>query len=60
VRWTELRHPVAVKVSYLKPGASLRPAPGEPWHPGRQRKLVRLSPYVGEATALAGIQGLRL
>jgi hypothetical protein len=60
VRWTELRHPVAVKVSYLKPGAALRPAPGEPWHPGRQRKLVRLSPYVGEATALAGIQGLRL
>jgi hypothetical protein len=59
-RWTELRHPIAIKVSYLKPGAPLRPAPGEPWHPERQRKLVRLSPYVGEATPLAGIQGLRI
>jgi hypothetical protein len=59
-RWTELRHPVAIKVSYLQRGAPLRPAPGEPWHPDRQRKLVRLSPYVGEATPVAGIQGLRI
>ena len=59
-RWTELRHPVAIKVSYLKPGAPLRPAPGEPWHPDRQRKLVRLSPYGGEALPIAGIQGLRI
>jgi hypothetical protein len=59
-RWTELRHPIAIKVSYLKPGAPLRPAPGEPWHPDRQRRLVRLSPYLGEASPLAGIQGLRI
>ncbi len=59
-RWTELHHPIAIKVSYLQPGAPLRPAPGEPWHPDRQRKLVRLSPYVGETTAVAGIQGLRI
>jgi len=59
-RSIELRHPIAIKVSYMKPDAPLRPAPGEPWHPGRQRKLVRLSPYLGEATAVAGIQGLRI
>jgi hypothetical protein len=59
-RWSELLYPIAIKVSYLRPGAALQPAPGEPWHPERQRKLVRLSPYVGEATAIAGIKGLRI
>jgi hypothetical protein len=59
-RWTELRQPIAIKVNYLQHGAPLLPPPGEAWHPDRQRKVVRLSPYVGEATALAGIQGLRI
>ncbi len=58
--WYHLAHPVTVKVNYLKPGAPLCPPPGHPWHPVRQRKLVMLSPYRGEATRRDTLQSLRI
>jgi hypothetical protein len=58
--WYHLAHPVTIKVNYLKPGAPLCPPPGHPWHPVRQRKLVMLSPYRGEATRRDTLQSLRI
>ncbi|MGA2777323.1 MAG: hypothetical protein ABSF94_07175 [Steroidobacteraceae bacterium] len=58
--WTYLEHPIAIKINYLKPGAPLQPPPGTPWHPTRQRKIVMLSPYAGDAGPTAGPQGLRI
>ena len=46
VAWLYLVHHVAVKVHYIKSGATLHSV-GYPWHPSRPSKLVRLSPYRG-------------
>jgi hypothetical protein len=39
--WMNLVHPVGIKICYLKAGAPVREPPGFPWHPTRQRKLVK-------------------
>ena len=58
--WTHLAHPIAIKVNHVKAGAPLQAPPGNPWHPARQRRIVVLSPFVGEAKPIAGPQGLRI
>jgi len=51
--WLYLVHPVAVKVHYIKAGATLH-AVGHPWHPSRPGKIVKLSPYLGATEPDAG------
>lgn len=51
--WLYLAHPVAVKVHYIKAGATLHAA-GHPWHPSRPGKMERLSPYLGATEPNAG------
>jgi len=58
--WTHLVHPVAVKVCYLKHGAPVLAPPGAPWHPLRQRKIVKLSPYKGDAEPQVARRDLRI
>lgn len=58
--WTHLAHPVAVKVCYLKSGAPVRAPDGFPWHPTRQRKIVKISPYKGDAQPLVARRDLRI
>ncbi len=58
--WMNLVHPVAIKVCYLKAGAPIREPPGFPWHPARQRKIVKLSPYKGDAEPLVARRDLRI
>jgi hypothetical protein len=52
--WVYLVHPVAIKVNYLNAAAPLSHPEGYPWHPTRQRKIVRLSPYMGDSEPIAG------
>jgi hypothetical protein len=58
--WTCLVHPVAVKVCYIKTGAPVRAPEGHPWHPERQRKIVKLSPYEGDVQPLIARRDLRI
>ena len=58
--WIRLFHPIAVKVCYLKTGAPVRAPEGHPWHPTRQRKIVKLSPYKGDTQPLVARRDLRI
>ena len=58
--WTYLTHPVAIKVCYIKTGAPVHPPVGSPWHPLRQRKIVKLSPYKGDTQSTVARRDLRL
>jgi hypothetical protein len=58
--WMNLAHPVAIKICYLKAGAPLREPPGFPWHPTRQKKIVKLSPYKGDTELLVRRRDLRI
>jgi hypothetical protein len=58
--WTFLAHPVAIKICYLKSGAPVREPDGFPWHPMRQRKIVKLSPYKAETQPLVARRDLRI
>jgi hypothetical protein len=58
--WSHLAHPLAVKVCYLKSGAPVQPPDGYPWHPTRQRKIVKLSPLKGDAQPLVARRDLRI
>jgi hypothetical protein len=58
--WMNLVHPVGIKICYLKAGAPVREPPGFPWHPTRQRKLVKLSPYKGDTEPLVARRDLRI
>lgn len=51
--WLYLVHPVAVKVHYIRAGATLHPV-GHLWLPSRPSKIVRLSPYLGATEPDAG------
>jgi hypothetical protein len=52
--WVYLVDPIAIKVNYLRTGTPLSPPPGSAWHPTRQRKIVRLSPYQGDSEPIVG------
>ncbi len=58
--WMNLVHPVAIKICYLKAGAPVKEPPGFPWHPTRQKKIVKLSPYKGDAEPLVTRRDLRI
>jgi hypothetical protein len=58
--WTHLVHPIAIKVCYLRTGAPVRAPEGHPWHPLRQRKIVKLSPYKGDTQPLIARRDLRI
>lgn len=58
--WMCLVHPVAVKVCYLKAGMPVRAPEGFPWHPARQRKIVKLSPYKGDTQPIVARRDLRI
>lgn len=58
--WTHLAHPIAMKVCYLKSGAPVREPEGFPWHPHRQRKIVKLSPYKSDAQPRVARRDLRI
>jgi hypothetical protein len=58
--WMYLGHPVAVKVCYLKAGTPVRAPEGFPWHPTRQRKIVKLSPYKGDTQPIVARRDLRI
>jgi hypothetical protein len=55
--WLYLVHPIAVKVGYIKAGAPLHLV-GNPWHPSRPGKLIKLSPYKGATEPDAGPKAL--
>jgi hypothetical protein len=58
--WMHWAHPVAIKVCYIQPGAPVREPDGFPWHPTRQRKIVKLSPYKGDAEPRVARRDLRI
>jgi hypothetical protein len=58
--WTHRNPPVAVKICYLRPGAPVRAPDGFPWHPLRQRKIVKLSPYKGDTQPVVARRDLRI
>ena len=58
--WMNLVHPVGIKICYLKAGAPVREPPGFPWHPTRQKKIVKLSPYRGDTEPLVARRDLRM
>jgi hypothetical protein len=58
--WMHLVHPIGVKICYLKAGAPVREPPGFPWHPTRQKKIVKLSPYKGDTAPLVARRDLRI
>lgn len=58
--WTHLTHPVAIKICYLRTAAPVRAPDGFPWHPARQRKIVKLSPYEGDTQPLVARRDLRI
>jgi hypothetical protein len=58
--WTHLVHPVGIKICYLKAGAPVREPPGFPWHPTRQKKIVKLSPYKGDTAPWVARRDLRI
>jgi hypothetical protein len=58
--WMTLAYPVAVKVCYLQRAAPVLEPEGHPWHPTRQRKIVKLSPYKGDTRSVHARRDLRL
>jgi len=58
--WTHLAHPIAVKICYISAGSPVREPPGHPWHPARQRKIVKLSPYKGDVEPIIARRDLRI
>ena len=58
--WTYWNYPVAVKMCYLGHGAPVRAPAGFPWHPMRQRKIVKLSPYKGDTQPVVARRDLRI
>jgi hypothetical protein len=58
--WMNLVYPVGIKICYLKAGAPVREPPGFPWHPTRQKKMVKLSPYKGDTEPLVARRDLRI
>jgi hypothetical protein len=58
--WVHWEHPIAVKVCYVKAGAPVRTPEGFPWHPSRQRKIVKLSPFKGDTQPLVARRDLRM
>jgi hypothetical protein len=58
--WMNLIHPVGIKICYLKAGAPVREPPGFPWHPTRQKKIVKLSPYKGDTVPVIARRDLRI
>jgi hypothetical protein len=58
--WMNLVHPVGIKICYLKAGTPVREPPGFPWHPTRQKKIVKLSPYKGDTEPLVARRDLRI
>lgn len=59
--WTHLAHPIAIKICYLKSAAPMIAPPGShPWHPLRQRKLVKLSAYKGDTQPAIARRDLRV
>jgi hypothetical protein len=58
--WVHWEHPIAVKTCYVKTGAPVRTPEGFPWHPSRQRKIVKLSPFKGDAQPLVSRRDLRI
>lgn len=58
--WMNLVHPVGVKICYLKSAAPAREPPGHPWHPTRQKRIVKLSPYKGDTAPLVARRDLRI
>jgi hypothetical protein len=58
--WMNLVHPVGIKICYLEAGAPVREPPGFPWHPTRQRKIVKLSPFKGDTEPLVARRDLRI
>ncbi len=58
--WVHWEHPLAVKICYVKSGAPVRLPEGFPWHPTRQRKIVKLSPFKGDTTPLTARRDLRI
>ena len=58
--WVHWEHPIAAKACYVKNGAPVRPPQGFPWHPLRQRKIVKLSPFKGDARQLVARRDLRV
>lgn len=58
--WMYLVYPVAIKLCYLKEGAPVRAPDGFPWHPARQRKLIKISPYKGDTQPLVPRRDLRI
>jgi hypothetical protein len=58
--WMYLVYPVAIKIFYLKEGAPVRAPDGFPWHPTRQRKIVKISPYKGDTQPLVARRDLRI
>jgi hypothetical protein len=58
--WMNLVHPVAVKICYVKNGAPVCEPDGFPWHPSRQRKIVKLSPYKGDTRATVARRDLKM
>ena len=58
--WTSLSPPVAVKTCYLVSSAPVMEPDGFPWHPTRQRKIVKLSPYKGDTRPVHARRDLRM
>jgi hypothetical protein len=58
--WMHCAPPVAVKICYVKRGAPVREPEGHPWHPSRQRKIVKLSPFKGDTQPLVARRDLRI
>lgn len=58
--WAYLVSPMAFKICYLKADVPVREPDGFPWHPARQRKIVKLSPYKGDTQPLVARRDLRI
>ena len=58
--WMHWVPPVAIKICHVKTGAPVREPPGFPWHPNRQRKIVKLSPYKGDTQPTVARRDLRI
>jgi hypothetical protein len=58
--WMNLVHPIGIKICYVKTGAAVRQPPGFPWHPTRQKKIVKLSPFKGDTEPLVARRDLRI
>lgn len=58
--WVHVAHPIAIKVCWVKAGAPIREPDGFPWHPARQRKIVKISPYKGDTQPLVARRDLRI